>query len=293
MKRIIIIALALVAGAVVTVCPAKDKKNKKNLPAVQAPVTLTNASDSLSYAAGMAATKGLKDYLKRLYGVDSTMTDDVLRGFDEATRRTGDASYKAFLGGEQIGLQAKKQIIEGFRKELKGSKENLSEELFLRGFRDAIADDHTHFANSEAEQYTDKKILAAKDAAKRKYKEDNALWLKENAVKEGVVTTPSGLQYKVLTKGEGTVPKSDEQVTVKYEGRLIDGTVFDSSYKRNPQTSDFKPSQVIKGWTEALTTMPRGSKWELYIPQELGYGSRQAGKIPPYSTLIFVVELVK
>jgi FKBP-type peptidyl-prolyl cis-trans isomerase FklB len=82
-------------------------------------------------------------------------------------------------------------------------------------------------------------------------------------------------------------------VTVKYEGRLIDGTVFDSSYKRNPQTTTFRVNQVIRGWTEALTMMPVGSKWELYIPQELAYGSRQTGKeIKPYSTLIFVVELV-
>jgi FKBP-type peptidyl-prolyl cis-trans isomerase FklB len=95
----------------------------------------------------------------------------------------------------------------------------------------------------------------------------------------------------VLTAGTGETPKATDKVTVKYEGKLIDGTVFDSSYKRNPQTSSFKCNEVIKGWTEALTMMPVGSKWELYIPQELAYGERPAGKIKPYSTLIFTVEL--
>ena len=93
--------------------------------------------------------------------------------------------------------------------------------------------------------------------------------------------------------GTITIQSGSDKVTVKYEGRLIDGTIFDSSYKRDPQTTTFRVNQVIRGWTEALTMMPVGSKWELYIPQELAYGSRQTGKeIKPYSTLIFVVELV-
>ena len=105
--------------------------------------------------------------------------------------------------------------------------------------------------------------------------------------------TPSGLQYRIIREGNGAVAANDEEVEVKYEGRLIDGTVFDSSYTRNPQTTSFRPSQVIKGWTEALKMMPEGSEWEVYIPQELAYGERQAGKIPPYSTLIFKLEVVK
>jgi FKBP-type peptidyl-prolyl cis-trans isomerase FklB len=125
------------------------------------------------------------------------------------------------------------------------------------------------------------------------YKKENVDWLAENAKKEGVVTLPSGLQYKVLTAGTGEVATKDDNVTVRYEGKTIDGNIFDSSYKRNPDTSTFRPDQVIKGWTEALTSMPAGSTWMLYIPQELAYGSRAAGQIKPYSTLIFKVELVK
>ena len=117
-------------------------------------------------------------------------------------------------------------------------------------------------------------------------------FLAENAKKDSVVTLPSGLQYKVLVKGNGEVPKATDKVLVNYEGRLIDGTVFDASKKHGDKPAEFKPSQVIKGWTEALTMMPVGSKWELYIPYELAYGERNTGSIKPYSALIFTVELV-
>ena len=96
----------------------------------------------------------------------------------------------------------------------------------------------------------------------------------------------------MLVKGDGPVPQRSDKVQVHYEGRLIDGTVFDASAKHGDQPSEFQPDQVIKGWTEALTMMPVGSKWQLYIPQQLAYGERNMGTIKPYSTLIFDVELV-
>jgi len=117
-------------------------------------------------------------------------------------------------------------------------------------------------------------------------------FLADNATRESVTTTPSGLQYEVLTAGEGPKPTGMSRVTVHYEGRLTDGSVFDSSYKRNSPAT-FGVNQVIPGWTEALQLMPQGSKWRLFIPQEIGYGSRGAGgSIPPYATLIFDVELL-
>jgi FKBP-type peptidyl-prolyl cis-trans isomerase FklB len=117
-------------------------------------------------------------------------------------------------------------------------------------------------------------------------------FLAANATKEGVKTTASGLQYKVITQGTGAVPTATDDVKVNYEGRLIDGKVFDSSYKRG-EPNTFKANQVIKGWTEALTMMPVGSKWELYIPYDLAYGERGAGNdIKPYETLVFTVELL-
>ena len=96
----------------------------------------------------------------------------------------------------------------------------------------------------------------------------------------------------MITEGNGEVPKASDEVEVIYEGRLIDGTVFDSTKKHGTKSDKFKAGNLIKGWTEALTTMPVGSKWQLYIPQELAYGARQAGQIPPYSTLVFDLELV-
>ena len=116
-------------------------------------------------------------------------------------------------------------------------------------------------------------------------------FLKENSTKEGVVTTASGLQYKILKEGTGASPKVSDKVTVNYEGTLIDGTKFDSSYDRGEPAS-FGVTQVIKGWTEALQLMKEGGVWELYIPSDLAYGARQAGQIIPYSTLKFKVELI-
>jgi FKBP-type peptidyl-prolyl cis-trans isomerase FklB len=116
-------------------------------------------------------------------------------------------------------------------------------------------------------------------------------FLAANGKKEGIKIQPSGLQYKVLTEGSGKIPKAEDTVTVHYKGTLIDGREFDSSYKRgNPAT--FQVKGVIKGWTEALQLMREGSKWQLFIPPELGYGERGSGSIPPNSTLIFEVELL-
>ncbi len=118
-------------------------------------------------------------------------------------------------------------------------------------------------------------------------------FLDENSKKEGVHTLPDGLQYKVLKEGTGTKPKATDTVVVHYRGTLIDGTEFDSSYKRN-EPAEFPVNRVIKGWTEALQLMPEGSKWMLYIPSRLAYGERGApGAIGPNETLVFEVELLK
>lgn len=121
--------------------------------------------------------------------------------------------------------------------------------------------------------------------------EQGKKFLEENAQRAEVVSLPSGLQYEILEAGSGPVPEGTSRVTVHYEGRLIDGTVFDSSYRRN-QPATFGVRQVITGWVEALQLMPQGSKWRLFIPSELGYGARGAGSIPPNATLIFDVELL-
>jgi FKBP-type peptidyl-prolyl cis-trans isomerase FklB len=145
--------------------------------------------------------------------------------------------------------------------------------------------------NSQMQQMQAKK--AAQDAIKYEpLKKEGADYMAENGKKDGVITLPSGLQYKVLTAGTGTKPTADQSVTVHYTGKLINGKVFDSSVERG-QPATFGVTQVIQGWVEALQLMPQGSKWELTIPYNLAYGERGAGEnIPPFSTLIFDVELI-
>ena len=116
-------------------------------------------------------------------------------------------------------------------------------------------------------------------------------FLAANKKKPGVVTLPSGVQYKVIKEGNGPMPKDTSMVKVNYEGKTIDGKVFDSSFKRG-QAVDLRANQVIKGWTEALVHMPAGSVWEVYIPQQLAYGEREQGQIKPFSVLIFKIELI-
>ena len=156
--------------------------------------------------------------------------------------------------------------------------------------------DTTLFKQTDADAYFKTRRTADKKAkedklygANRRAGED---FLAANAKKEGVVVLPSGLQYKELVKGTGETPKATDKVLVNYEGRLVDGKVFDASAKHGNKPASFRANQVIQGWTEALTRMPVGSKWELYIPYQLGYGDRDMGEIKPFSALIFTVEVV-
>jgi len=136
------------------------------------------------------------------------------------------------------------------------------------------------------------KVAAERKVAGEKAKKESEEFLVANKAKDGVKTLPSGLQYKVLSEGKGVPPKPTDQVTVNYRGTLLDGTEFDSSYKRG-EPATFPVNQVIKGWTEALPLMKPGAKWQLFVPAELAYGERGAGRdIPPNATLIFEVELL-
>ena len=142
-------------------------------------------------------------------------------------------------------------------------------------------------------QELEQKQNAPKAAASKVAKEDRSKFLAENAKKDGIIVTKSGLQYEVLTEGTGKKPKATDTVRCHYEGRLLDGTVFDSSYKRNAP-ADFGLQQVIAGWTEGVQLMAEGAKYRFYIPYMLAYGEGGAGaSIPPFATLIFDVELIK
>ena len=290
-------ALVILAGAINVDAAKKDKKAKKMVEVFEmdekAPVVLNNAQDSVSYALGMSTTRGLMDYLQQQVGLDTMYMADFKKGFEEALQRGTDPKYVAYNAGVQIAQQAKNQILQRASSAFEDTPLAVNENLFFEGFIAGAMSDQSLFTPETADQYQRERAEEMKEIQKQKAIAENTAWLEENAKKEGVVVLPSGLQYKVLVEGNGIVAEKDDNVTVKYEGKMIDGTVFDSSYTRTPDTTSFKPTQVIKGWTEALCMMPEGSKWELYIPQDLAYGSRPAGKIKPYSTLIFTVEVVK
>jgi len=196
------------------------------------------------------------------------------------------AQQRSYAIGRNIGINLKQQGLE------------IDTEQLLKGMRDALGGQASLLTDAEMEQT----LSALQQQMQAKQQERTAAlgavnakqgeqFLSANAAKEGVVTLPSGLQYKILTAGTGRKPAATDTVIVQYRGTLIDGTEFDSSYKRN-QPTKFKVNQVVPGWTEALQLMPVGSKWQLFIPAKLAYGERGAGNvIPPNATLIFEVEL--
>jgi FKBP-type peptidyl-prolyl cis-trans isomerase len=171
--------------------------------------------------------------------------------------------------------------------------------ILLRGLKDALAggktaltEDQARAALMEVQNEMRKKQQEEMHAAGEASKKEGDAFLAVNKAKEGVVTLPSGLQYKILTQGTGPKPTATDSVVCNYRGTLINGTEFDSSYKRGEPTT-FPVSGVIKGWTEALQLMPVGSKWQLFVPSDLAYGERSPGpEIAPDSTLIFEVELL-
>lgn len=241
-------------------------------------------------------TNGLLPYLINNQGVDTAYMADFVRGFNDIVASGDNPQMKAYAAGMAIANQVKGQMLGGLQGEFAGTPDSISKENFFRGFTDALTGDTTVMKQADAESLFAKKNAEARAAKQEREfganRDAGRKFLAENKTKPGVQTTASGLQYKVLTKGEGAVPKTTDRVMVHYEGRLVDGTVFDASSKHGSEPMVFGANQVIKGWTEALCMMPVGSKWELYIPYELAYGERNAGMIKPYSMLIFTVELV-
>ena len=278
MKKYLMIALVLVASASLFTASAAKKKNVKKVT----PVVLATESDSLSYAAGVHATRGLIPFIQQSYKVDTAYMADFIRGYEEAIAKANTPQGTAYIVGMQIAQMVNQRILPGTREELKSAKDSIDAAMFSRGFVAALANDTTLFSVKKAGEFKTQILAGAGEK-----------FLAENAKKPGVKVLPSGLQYKVIKAGQGEVPKATDEVEVIYEGRLIDGTVFDATSKHGgAKTDKFRAGNLIKGWTEALTTMPVGSKWQLYIPYELAYGERQAGQIPPYSTLVFDLELV-
>lgn len=297
MRGLKVIIFTLLAGICLSANAAGKKMSKKKAKK-EAPVEVvdTVCIDTFSYAFGKANTQGLKQYLVQRMGIDTTYMDDFIKGFQQMELTEADKREKARLSGIEIRSQVENQVYPTASKQVNDSTDILNKALFVEGFSDGICEKNMNVSMDSLHRLVSKQLANYhKVNMERKYGENRKAgeeFLKLNAKKDSVKTTASGLQYKILTAGTGEVPTATQKVKVNYEGRLVDGTVFDSSYQRNKPIS-FACNQVIKGWTEALTMMPVGSKWEIYVPQELGYGDREQKKIPPFSTLIFTVELLE
>ena len=164
---------------------------------------------------------------------------------------------------------------------------------FAQAIKDVLTQGPTAITHTEARDIVNKYFEEQQAKAEAQAKEMGEVYLEQNAKKEGIHVTASGLQYEVLTEGTGKKPAATDKVRCHYEGTLVDGTLFDSSYQRG-EPAVFGLNQVIKGWTEALQLMAEGSKYRLYLPYDLAYGTQGAGEmIPPYSALIFTVELLE
>ena len=289
MKKFAFAAIVAIAAAALTSCGNGTPK-----------ADLENDVDTLSYAIGMTQSDGLKEYLSQRLGIDTTYIDDFIKGLNEGATAGDDKKKAAYYAGIQIGQQIGGQMLQGINYEVFGndSTQSISLKNLLAGFVAGVTEKDQLMTLMQARATTDQKIQEVKAKAMEKqfgaWKKQNEDWLAKNSKAQGVVTLPSGLQYKVITEGKGAVPTDTSLVKVNYTGKTIDGVEFDTNMKdKNSEPVEFRCNQVIKGWTEALTKMPVGSKWELYIPAGLAYGERQQGdKIKPFSTLIFTVELL-
>ena len=287
MKKIFSMAAVAIAVATMMSCGNNPK------PSLKSDV------DTLSYAIGMSQSQGLMDYLANAKGVDTTYIAEFLQGVNDGANAADDKKKAAYFAGIEIGQQIANNMMKGLNYNLFGddSTQTVSLNNFMAGFVSGVTGKNSKMTVAEADSTA--QVLFERIKAKSQEKQFGAnkaegeKFLAANAKKEGVKTLPCGVQFKVLKEGNGATAADTSIVVVNYEGRLLDGTVFDSNKSHGDEPATFRVGQVIKGWQEALKAMPAGSEWEIYIPQELAYGANQQGNIPPFSTLIFKVELVE
>ena len=285
MKKTSIILSALVAGMMAACTSGTPKAN------------LTSDIDTLSYAIGMAQSQGLKDYLSMRMGVDTAYMDAFIKGFNESAKSGEDKKQNAYYAGLQIGQQVSQQMLKSINDDLFGSDstQTISLDNFMAGFVAGTTGKGGLMTVDSASTVAQTKMQQVKARHMEEVYGDNKKQCEEFmaniAKKEGIKALENGVYYEVLTEGKGEIPADTTRVKVHYEGRLINDSIFDSSYKRN-EPATFACNAVIPGWTNALTHMPVGSKWKVYIPQEQGYAEREAGIIKPFSCLIFTIDLL-
>lgn len=286
MKELSIVAVLAIAAATITSCGNSTPK-----------ADLKNDLDSMSYAMGYSQTQGLKEFMVGRMNVDTTYMDQFIKGVNDGAGAGDDKAKAAYYAGIQIGQQISNMMVKGINHEVFGedSTKSISMKNFMAGFVAGTTGKKGIMTMEQAQQIAQTKMAAVKAKNMEKQYGPNKTagekFLAANKTKAGVKTLPSGVQYKVIKEGNGPMPKDTSMVKVNYEGRTIEGKVFDSSYKRG-EPLELRANQVIKGWTDALVHMPVGSVWEVYIPQELAYGEREQGDIKPFSALIFKIELI-
>ena len=286
MKKTSIILSALVAGMMAACTSGTPKAN------------LTSDIDTLSYAIGMAQSQGLKDYLSMRMGVDTAYMDAFIKGFNESAKSGEDKKQNAYYAGLQIGQQVSQQMVKSINDDLFGSDstKTISLDNFMAGFEAGTTGKGGLMTVDSASTVAQTKMQQVKARHMEEVYGDNKKQCEEFmaniAKKEGIKALENGVYYEVLTEGKGEIPSDTSRVKVHYEGRLINDTIFDSSYKRNQPTT-FRANMVIPGWTNALTHMPVGSKWKVYIPQDQAYADREMGQIKPFSCLIFTIDLLE
>lgn len=300
MKKVIMLALLIAAGSALNTVSAqskkKDKKNKATTECSEAckmaPIVLKSAADSLSYATGMTMSNGLDAYLEQQFGITKELMPDFIRGLKEGISKRKDANFAAHGVGIAVSRQIESRLLPNMVSQFEDSKSPIDTEILYSGIVAAMSKDTTMMSPATAAKFFKEQEIAIRQQREAENKAKNEAFMAENKAKEGVVTLPSGLQYRIIKNGTGAIPKATDDVQVIYEGKTIDGKVFDSTAKHGTEFDTFNVGGLIKGWTEALQLMPVGSKWEIFIPYNLAYGERGAGRdIAPYSTLIFTLEL--
>lgn len=275
-----------------------QKKAKEYTKDINASQLVTDV-DSVSYAMGQNMGVEAISFISQMGLIDQEVLENlgdkknqaILNKLIEGLTNSlysKNAQDKSYHAGVTLGAGLLK-IKETFGDKLVAEKD-LNTDLFIQAMTASILKKESLIENPTG--YISAKEKEVAELLQQKRIEEGQKFLEANENKEEVHSLPSGVQYKVLVNGSGETPTRSDRVTVHYEGRLLDGTIFDSSYKRGSPAT-FGVTQVIKGWTEILQFMPAGSKWTVYIPHNMAYGERGAGNIPPYSTLIFDIELIE
>ena len=284
MKKLTVVAMLAIAAATFTACGNSSPKAE-----------MKNDIDSLSYAIGLEQSQGVRQYLEQM-NIDTAYIDEFVKGLNAGALSQDDKRKAAYNAGVAIGMQTA-MMTKGINRQLFGedSTKTISLRNFLAGFAAGATGKNQKMDLMQARTIEQIKAQAIQSqAAEKKYgknKKVNEQFMAANAKKPGVQKLANGVQYKVVKAGKGVVPTKNDMVSVNYTGRTIDGKVFDTTQGKQP--AQMPVGQVIPGFTEALTHMPVGSTWEVYIPASQAYGANSpSADIKPFSALIFTVELL-